>query len=354
MNSGNSKNQGLYPWKRPRQGDYVKCEIIGVNMQRGIIEVQLLEYGNLCGYAIFKQMRRGRFRNKSALGKVKQKFVGQVLSVGTGLQSVEVSKIAVTPEKEEEVNHQFISLTRLSGFISKISKEYGLDPTTLNDLTFYPRFLEFYEQVYGKKYNPDDEEEFTNDSFDDMGLYVKEDDDDDSVSDNSEDEDDNVSDDSEDEHDEGSDTVLKKIAEYAERLFKGELDINEEFKALQTVGEKEEFYDKFTRRMKNLIRNSTFHLTWDIELISYDDNGVTLVEEYLTRLSSELKKSSVISKKCKSTTLQIVTPPHYQVTMTTKEDSEAIDEVGKILNEIGSTTPNVNIQVKPVVSKELK
>ena len=104
----------------------------------------------------------------------------------------------------------------------------------------------------------------------------------------------------------------------------------------------------------NLIRNSTFNLTWNIELISYNDDGVNLVSEYLSRLSNELKKNSIINKKCKSVSLQIVTPPQYQLTMTTKEYEDSIAEIGRILNEIGSITPNVNIQIEPVVSKEIK
>ena len=52
--------------------------------------------------------------------------------------------------------------------------------------------------------------------------------------------------------------------------------------------------------------------------------------------------------------LQIVTPPQYQLTMTTKEYEDSIAEIGRILNEIGSITPNVNIQIEPVVSKEIK
>ena len=341
-----SNIKGLYPWKRPHPGDYVKCEIIGINMQRGIIEIRLLEYGNLRGYVIFKQMRRGRFRNKSVLGKIKQKFVGQVLSVGTGLQSIEVSKIAVTPEKDVEVSNHFVSLLRLSGFIDKIAKEYKIESSVINNSTFYIRFLNFYREIHNEEYNPEDDAEFTNETFDEMGLYVK--DEDDENEDNNEDDEDN------NEDDENENTVLKKIAEYAERLFKGEINIEEEFKNLKSINGNEEFYQKFVRRMKNLIRNSTFNLTWNIELISYNDDGVNLVSEYLSRLSNELKKNSIINKKCKSVSLQIVTPPQYQLTMTTKEYEDSIAEIGRILNEIGSITPNVNIQIEPVVSKEIK
>lgn len=344
---------GLYPWKRPHPGDYVRCEITAVNIQRGIIEVQLPEYGTLMGYIIFKHMCRRKIRNKSALGKIGQKFIGQVLSVGTGFQSVEISKIHVTVEKDKEVSSYFISLMRLTGFVTKITKEYRFELDAINRLTFYPRFLEFYYQVYGKKYNSEDEEEFTNDSYDDLEINISEDDDDSIEGDEN----------SNNNHDkqltdilleaENRETVLKKIAEYTNKLFKGELDIEKEFKNLKSIDENNKFYNDFIKRIRNLIANNTFCLTWDIDLLSYDNNGVNLVSEFLTKLSNELKKNPMISKKCKHVSLKIVTPPQYQLTLTTKEDKEIITEVDHILNEIKSAISHVDSNIRPVMIKEI-